>query len=112
LPDGLHPIGPMGIVRYVALVALVLWMGALGARVVDLQRQSWLIACASGATVIVALLVMKFVGPPPRAFRVRIALTALMLAATAFTGVRGETPTLAKVSVALGLILLAWYARE
>jgi hypothetical protein len=102
----------MVIVRYVALVALVLWIGALGARVLDPHSQRLLVACASGATVVVALLVMKFVGPPPRAFRVRIALAALMLAGTVFAAVRGETPALTAFNVALGLLLLAWYARE
>ena len=102
----------MGIVRYVALVALVLWIGALAARVVDLHRQWPFVALASGATVIVALLVMKFVGPPPRAFRGRMALALLMLAVTVFAAVWGETSTLTTVDIALGLILLAWYARE
>jgi hypothetical protein len=55
---------------------------------------------------------MKFVGPPPRAFFIRLGIVVLMLLMTLcdrwlIPGRRQPTST-----PALGLVLLAWYARE
>jgi len=101
-------------VRYLALTALVVWLGgmvvvglilapatfrvlqaadpAMG-RVVagvlfgEFLKQFHLLAYACGGLVALCLLVLKFVGPPPRAFLPRIALVAAMLAAELYAGV-------------------------
>ena len=71
--------------------------------------QNIVIGYACGATMLVCLVVMKFVGPPPAAFPLRAGLVSLMLVATAMAG--GRRPAAAS-SAAVGLILLGWYARE
>ena len=107
----------MAVVRYVALIALVVWLGAVlsalaGDLLPDVLRQLHLVAYACGAVVLIGLMVMKFVGPPPRAFVVRIAIVALMLAVTAAANRRGRSSTLVAANLVLGLIALTWYARE
>ena len=82
-------------VRYAALAALVLWIGAL------LNARTPLIY---GGVVLVCLLTMKFVGPPPPAFIARMALTFIMLATTIVA------PPL--IPLALGGVLLYWYIDE
>ena len=70
-------------VRYVALAALVVWVGGMiGTSVVP----SHVVAYACGGIILACLLVMKFVGPPPRAFKPRVAIVVLMLAVAAFAG--------------------------
>jgi len=54
--------------------------------------------------VLVCLLSMKFLGPPPAAFIARMALTVIMLAATAL-GLR-------VVALVAGAVLLFWYVDE
>jgi hypothetical protein len=97
----------MVVVRYVALLTLVVWLGGMillgalvapstfgvmqaadpaagrvlaGALFGEILRGFHLIAFGCGALMIVALLVAKFVGPPPRAVFVRIGLVVIMLA--------------------------------
>ena len=91
-------------VRYAALAALVVWIAAMLTSVAGgtLVRYATPLAC--GALVLLSLLVMKFVGPPPRAFVPRVALVVGMLIATAF-----DVPTL---TLALGAVLLFWYVYE
>ena len=104
----------MLLVRYVALVALVVWIGAMAGVLFPgvFARPLWL-ASGCGAVIIVCLFVMKFVGPPPRAFVPRAAITALMLLLMAASIVlRTASPTLLTVNLALGLMLLFWYVRE
>lgn len=101
-------------VRYLALAALVVWLGgmvvltlivapttlrvlqdadpgggrvAAGALVGELLSQFDLLAYACGGIVLVALFVMKFLGPPPAAFVVRAAIVAAMLAIAVYAGV-------------------------
>jgi len=100
----------MFVVRYVALVALVLWLGVL------LNETAWippghLLGIACGGAVLVSLLALKFLGPPPRAFIPRAAIVALMLAIAIYVRYSGQN-TLTTVNLALGAVLLAWYARE
>src|SRR2546428_10394219 len=67
-------------VRYVALAALVVWLGGMVTVVFgDLLRPYHVVALVCGAVILVSLFVMKFVGPPPHAFVPRASLTALML---------------------------------
>jgi hypothetical protein len=104
----------MVFVRYLGLVALVVWVGGLavlgllvapatfrvlqavapatgrllaGAVFGEVLRLFHLAAYACGAIVLVALFAMKFVGPPPRSFPLRAAITAAMLLVAAYSGV-------------------------
>ena len=101
-------------IRYLALAALVVWLGGMvvlglivapttfrvlqeadpsGGRVLagalfgELLSQFHLLAYACGGVVLVALFVMKFLGPPPAAFVVRAAIVAAMLAIAVYSGV-------------------------
>ena len=104
----------MLLVRYVALVALVVWIGAMAAVLfADLFARPLWLASACGAVIVVCLFVMKFVGPPPRAFIPRTAITVLMLVLVGASIVLRTAPvTLLAINLALGLVLLAWYVRE
>lgn len=107
-------------VRYAALVALSLWLGDLlllarldGTVPGDLARPVHLVAYLLGAIVLVSLFVLKFVGPPPRAFTMRAALVVLMVCFVAAGDVvPAATQRLAALNVALALLLLSWYAHE
>ena len=101
-------------VRYVALGALVIWLGGMvTVAFPDVMRRFHLVAVACGAVIVVSLFVMKFVGPPPQAFIPRVALTVLMLA---FLGVSafvpGASAALTAANLALGFVMLFWYVRE
>ena len=103
----------MPVVRYAALAALVVWIGATLDRLApDAFRQTHLVAYLCGAIVLVALVVIKLVGPPPRAFPIRVALVVVMLAIAAITQMQGTPPALLAINVAVGLGLLSWYVRE
>lgn len=100
-------------VRYVVLTALVVWLGGMivlgaivapsafrvlqaadphGGRVLaglvfgEVLRQFHLVAYLCGGIVVVGLLLMKFVGPPPAAFVLRLAVVVFMLASAAYSG--------------------------
>jgi hypothetical protein len=103
----------MPVVRYAALAALVVWIGGLlDALAPDAFRPLHLVGYACGAIVLIALVVIKLVGPPPHAFPIRVAIVALMLLVSVGAHLRGDPPILRIVNLALGLALLAWYARE
>jgi hypothetical protein len=159
-------------IRYLALAALVVWLGGMvvlsvvvapttfrvlqeaesgGGRIIagalfgELLSRFDLVAYGCGGVVLVGLFVMKFLGPPPTAFVVRAAIAAAMLAIAVYSGVpvsrelaqlqaglatpvhdlpaadprrvRFDTlhrtsTTLMTVNMALGFVLLFWYARE
>ena len=101
-------------VRYIALMALVFWVGGLaGAVFGDLIRHTSLLAYACGGTILVGLLIMKFVGPPPHGFVPRIAITAVMLAVAVVAATRQAwSAILMPATMALGFVLLGWYVRE
>ena len=105
----------MIVVRYVTLVALVIWLGAMvDERFGELVRRAHLLTYACGAVTVVGLFVLKFMGPPPRAFVLRAGIALLMLAvaaAGAFVA-RDALNLLLTVNIALGLVLLIWYVRE
>ena len=107
-------IGGLTIVRYAALAALVVWLGVLTSALGgDVLRHVHVVSAACGAIILFALLAMKFIGPPPRAFAVRTAIVAAMLAAMGYTVFwRAGSRTALAASTALGFALLAWYARE
>ncbi len=100
-------------VRYVYIVTLVVWLGGMitiagvvapaafsaleqtstpdgrpaAARVVgEVLRRFHLVSYASGAIMLAALAAMKLIGPRPRGFGIRIVIVALMLAASAVSG--------------------------
>jgi len=101
-------------VRYVVLVALVVWLGGMVAALFgDWLRPPSLLTAACGGIILVGLFVMKFVGPPPHGFIPRAALTVLMLLLGVGSAVyRTVTTELTAVNLALGLVLLLWYVRE
>jgi hypothetical protein len=101
-------------IRYLALAALVVWLGGMvilgllvapqtfrvlqawnpadgrmlaGALFGAILRQFHFVAYACGAVLLVCLFVMKFLGPPPHAFVARVALVVLMLALALYSGV-------------------------
>jgi hypothetical protein len=101
-------------VRYVALAAIVVWVGGMvalsafvaptafhvlqaadpaGGRVLaglvlaDILQLFHLIAYACGGIAFASLWVMKFVGPPPSWFLVRSAIVAVMLALMLYSGI-------------------------
>jgi hypothetical protein len=56
---------------------------------------------------------MKLVGPPPRGFFPRLAITGIMVALIGVSAARQAwSPALVAVTMALGFVLLAWYVRE
>ena len=87
-----------------------------GAQAGEISRQFHWLAYACGGLMLACLLVMKFVGPPPRAFIPRVLVVVVMLAVTIYSGTVRETretsTALMTVDVALGLLLLGWYVRE
>jgi hypothetical protein len=105
----------MIVVRYATLVALVVWLAAMmGEQFGDVMRGVNLVTYACGAATVVGLFVMKFMGPPPRAFILRAAIAVIMLALTlgSTLAARGASAALLTVNLGLGLVLLTWYIRE
>ena len=103
-------------VRYVTLVALVLWLGAMvHERFGDVVGRAHLITYVCGAATVVGLFVLKFLGPPPLAFVLRAGIAVLMLAVAAGAAMlpnRDVAAMLMTANIALGLVLLTWYVRE
>jgi hypothetical protein len=103
-------------VRYLTLVALVVWLGAMmGARFADLPGRIDLVGYGCGATIVVGLFVTKFMGPPPHAFAARVAIVVMMLgfaAASTLGASHDVARMLAGANIALGFVLLFWYVRE
>jgi hypothetical protein len=103
------------VVRYVTLVALVIWLGAMaGDQFGDLLRAP-LIPFVCGAAVVIGLFFMKFMGPPPIGFVLRVGIAVLMLAiagGAASIVTRGASRLLMTANIALGFVLLIWYVRE
>ena len=104
--------GLMVVVRYTALLGLVVWLGAMQTTIVAGAglEPIWL-QYVCGGVFIVCLFAMKFVGPPPRAFIPRVAIALVMLGLTAY-GHRYAAPAATALSSALGFLSLMWYARE
>ena len=104
----------MAAVRFAALAALVVWLGGmLDVLFGDALRRDQLITYACGGIVFLSLLVMKFVGPPPRAFIPRAAIVLAMLAFALLAKFRViAVITFAALDLVLGFVLLFWYAHE
>src|SRR5262245_2423503 len=100
-PRGCNYNERMLVVRYIALAALVVWLGgAVQAVAGNRVRSAEQVAYACGAVMLVGLFVMKFVGPPPHDFAIRVVLVALMLAVTTIAVVWGRS--LATTTITLG----------
>jgi len=102
------------LVRYVALAALVVWLGVLASAVGgDVLHHVHIVSAICGGVVLLALLAMKFIGPPPRAFVPRAAIVVVMLAMVGFTVLMAATSrAMLAATTALGFVLLGWYATE
>jgi hypothetical protein len=101
-------------VRYFALAALVVWLGGTlvlgvlvapstfgvlqaadpvsgrvlaGAVFGEILRRFHLLAYTCGAVLLVCFFVIKFIGPPPDGFLVRVGIVAVMLALALCSGV-------------------------
>lgn len=104
----------MLVFRYLALAALVVWVGGMvtlgllvapstfrvlqssdpangrtlaGALFGEILRQFHLVAYGCGFVVLTCLVILKFVGPPPHAFVARAAIVTVMLAIALYSGV-------------------------
>jgi putative copper export protein len=103
----------MAALRFATLLALAVWIGGLlalgavaapavfqvvadkgvpagrvlsGAIVGEVLRRFHLIGYACGALILFALIVRAVLGPRPRRFAVRVAIAAIMLAASLYSG--------------------------
>jgi hypothetical protein len=104
----------MLLLRYVALLALILWIGGLvalgavaapatfdvmaarqipdgrllaGAVFGEILRRFFLVTCAAAAVILASLTLRRVLGPKPRQFGLRAGLLILMTAATVYSGV-------------------------
>jgi hypothetical protein len=106
----------MFVARYVALAALVLLLTdsvAASGLVAGAPGPHYYLASLCALVVLIALFVMKFVGPPPHAFVLRGTLIFTAAALSLYAGwFAPDSPVAARVNLVLGLILLGWYARE
>jgi hypothetical protein len=105
-------------IRYATLAALVVWLGGmvtlllLDASPADVGRFQW-VGYVCSVIMFVCLIVIKFVGPPPHDFFPRISLVGAMLLVALYSGVRPQAGrTAMTINIAIGFVLLFWYARE
>src|SRR3954469_15559161 len=107
-------INRMMLLRYVALLALVVWVGGLfalgaiaapatfdvmalrqvpdgrllaGAVFGEILRRFFIAACTAGLVVLGSLTLRRILGPKPRHFGFRAGILLLMLAATLYAGI-------------------------
>ena len=100
--------------RYIALLALVIWIGGLaalgaiaapvafdvtaarqlpeprliaGALFGEMLRRFTLVSYAAGVVMLLALAIRRILGPRPRHFGIRVGIITVMLAASAYAGV-------------------------
>jgi uncharacterized membrane protein len=104
----------MLLLRYVALLALVVWVGGLvalgaiaapatfdvmalrqvtdgrllaGAVFGEILRRFFLVSCGAGVLLLASLTLRRILGPKPRHFGFRAGILLLMLAATLYAGI-------------------------
>jgi hypothetical protein len=99
------------VVRYLALAALTVWLGSMSVLGIlvgpaigrtletadghllgepalsEVLRLFHLLSYTCGAVLLICLFVIKFVGPPPPAFKLRAALAAIMLGIALYSGI-------------------------
>lgn len=107
----------MLLVRYLALVALAIWVGGMIAIGAIASPDAWrehgeVVGWICGTVLIACYVIRKLVGPPPHAFALRVGLAAAMLAVAAAGRFLATSAAPLAVDAALGLVLLAWYIRE
>jgi uncharacterized membrane protein len=103
----------MIVVRYAALVAVVIWLGVLQNELfADRSDYATWLGVTCGVITMVALFAMKFLGPPPHAFAPRAAIVALMVVLTFIDYAYHASKMPAAINACLGFVLLSWYARE
>lgn len=110
----------MFVVRFAALIALTVWIGAMlapiwlpGAVPVEADRSTRLLAYVCGGVLLISLFVLKFMGPPPHRFPLRAAIVVVMIVlviSAHAAHVTSLAPT--AINIVLALVLLSWYARE
>ena len=107
--------------RYVYALALSVWfggtiiMGLVAPQVANpALHRFFLVSYASGALLLLSLLVMGLLGPRPSRFAIRFGLAALMFASTCYAG--RELHRLSRetliVTLACGLALVFWEALD
>lgn len=101
--------------RYVYVLALVVWLGGLfGALLERFAYQRY----AAGGILLITLVLMAVLGPRPRAFAVRVALVTIMLGIALYSAfIPGtidaiHTDSLMTVNIVGALALLYWEARD
>ena len=103
----------MVVVRYAALAALVVWLGALQyALLGDALTNVGGAGLVCAGVLLLALLTMKVLGPPPRAFFIRLPLVLAMLVLATMDWRYGASPLRTGATAAIGFGLLVWYIRE
>ena len=103
----------MVVVRYAALAALVVWLAGMLVLLFGDALRDPSVSLASGAIVLVSLIVIKFVGPPPRAFFARVAIVGLMLIVTVLAWLSRVPASIAvRLNAVFAAVLLFWYVHE
>jgi len=103
----------MIVVRYAALAALVVWLAGMLALLAGDALRGSIVPLACGGVVLISLIVLKFVGPPPRAFFLRAGIVAVMLLITIGAAIGHVDPTIpVSLTLAFAAILLSWYVIE
>ena len=107
--------------RYVYVLALSLWFG--GAVIVGLVaapagdpllQRFFLLSYASGAALLVSLMVMGLLGPRPSGFAARFGVAAVMFGTMLYAGREAHALSAGPLAVVLicVLALLFWEARD
>jgi hypothetical protein len=103
----------MVVVRYAALAALVVWLAGMLAGLFGQELHRPYVPLACGAIVLVSLVIIKFVGPPPRAFIARASIVGIMLIVAVLAWVSRVPSSVAiPVNLAFAAVLLFWYVNE
>jgi hypothetical protein len=98
-------------VRYAYVLALAIWLGGMIAPMI--ARFDY-VAYGAGAVLLVTLAAMRILGPKPAGFAVRALIVLAMLGLAAYSGMVLAAPSarLMLATMAGGLVLLYWEARE
>lgn len=112
---------PMIVLRYLYVLALVVWLGGTLDRIFDARHIG---ASVLGAVMLAALIAMRLLGPKPIHFNLRIAIVFIMFATAVYVafgapGLSISRSPISDVSTIVttivlvgGLSLLYWEARE
>ena len=107
--------------RYVYVLALSIWFGGLimiGGIIAPVSdgslRRFYLTSYIAGTLVITSLFAMALLGPRPSGYFARVAVAATMLGLTVYAGLQSRpfSMKLHLLTIAAGLALLFWEARD